>query len=169
MGGWVRYTILIQQSVQVFIKPAAAKRAPAQKIMFEAFWPLNSSGYVTATCSGPQRLSVLHSRAGVTHFIAVVTAKMCHSSCKHVSRWFQPDNIQRVQLVSRSLEGVQKVTERNWTLTAGCLNPNPNHIWEVELLLPKSDNNPKLLMELITATLHPRFWFLPLFNFKVKK
>lgn len=88
-------------------------------------------------------------RAALTHFTAMVTAEMCHTPCKHFSRWFQPYITQQ-----DSSARVQKVTARNWTLTAGwplLENPKP----ERQLLLHTSDNNLKLLIKLNTI---PQPW-----------
>lgn len=75
--------------VQVIVRPSVVKSHLLTHSClkhFDLLW-LWLSGYITATCSGPQRLSVLHSqspsRVWLTHFIALVTVKkMCHSPCK---------------------------------------------------------------------------------------
>lgn len=117
--------------------------------MFQAFWPLTLlmlQPHARIPWGLTDRLP-----AELTHFLAVVTEKMCHSSRKHFPSWFQPDIIQRDQLDSFSR--VQKVRERNWTLTAG---------W------PLFKHKPHLNLNLLITPMMQHFQHVPKFELKLK-
>lgn len=102
----------------------------------------SNSGYVSATCSGPQRLSVLHSQPARLQSRSDSLCSRGHSKkcvtvlVSMISVLHHPAGLQL-----QGSKGHRKELNLDCWFTS--VPKNPNHIWEVELLLLKSEKQPE--------------------------